>query len=62
VGNDINDRDCLQTVGCSIVVNDTHPQVKPLAHLILDSPGGRGAIRELTDIVEIKWKEGQNGS
>lgn len=61
VGNDINDIDCLQAVGCSVVVNDAHPDIKGMARLILSKPGGRGAIRELTDLLERKWKEDQDG-
>ena len=62
VGNDINDIDCLQTVGCSVVVNDAHPDVKRISRLILEKPGGRGAIRELSDLLERKWKDDQNDS
>lgn len=62
VGNDINDIDCLQAVGCSVVVNDAHPDVKRISRLILEKPGGRGAIRELSDLLERKWKDDQNDS
>ena len=51
VGNDINDRGCLEMVGWPIVVQDAHPDVKLLARLTLESPGGEGAVRELADLV-----------
>lgn len=56
VGNDINDLECLKAVGCAVVVNDSHPTVKQVADIILTKPGGRGAIRELCDLIEKKWE------
>ena len=49
VGNDINDRDCLQWVGWPMVVGDAHPDVTPLARCVTTRPGGRGALREIVD-------------
>lgn len=58
VGNDVNDRGCLQMVGWPIVVKDAHPEVRLLARLTLESPGGQGAVRELADLVlEAKAKD-----
>lgn len=58
VGNDINDKGCLEMVGWPIVVQDAHPTVKLLARLTLESPGGEGAVRELADLVlHAKAKE-----
>jgi YrbI family 3-deoxy-D-manno-octulosonate 8-phosphate phosphatase len=51
VGNDVNDKGCLEMVGWPIVVQDAHPDVKRLARLTLESPGGEGAVRELADLV-----------
>lgn len=51
VGNDINDIECLQNVGCGVVVRDAHPHARSFARLILEQPGGRGAVRELADLV-----------
>lgn len=51
VGNDINDADCLRAVGLAIVVADAHPDVTGLAHLITSLPGGRGAVREVCDLL-----------
>lgn len=51
VGNDINDFECLRFVGCGIVVNDAHEDVKKIADYILKKKGGYGAVREVCDIV-----------
>ena len=57
VGNDINDLECLKAVGCGVVVNDAHREVKRVANIILSKPGGRGAIRELSDMLEKKQED-----
>jgi N-acylneuraminate cytidylyltransferase len=49
VGNDVNDADCMRIVGCSVAVADAHPDVRPLADVMLTRPGGHGAVRELCD-------------
>ncbi|NLF30018.1 MAG: acylneuraminate cytidylyltransferase [Planctomycetes bacterium] len=58
VGNDVNDLACLQAVGCPVVVADAHPAVRALGRLVLASPGGHGAVRELCDLVEAKLDSG----
>jgi YrbI family 3-deoxy-D-manno-octulosonate 8-phosphate phosphatase len=57
VGNDVNDLECLQAVGCGIVVGDAHPQVRAAARIILAAAGGHGAIRELVELIEERRKE-----
>jgi YrbI family 3-deoxy-D-manno-octulosonate 8-phosphate phosphatase len=57
VGNDINDLPCMEKVGFTIVVADAHPAVIQIADLILQHPGGRGAIREICDMI-LKEKNG----
>ena len=54
LGNDVNDAECLQAVGCGVVVGDAHAAVRPLARITLDAVGGRGAVRELSDLIEKK--------
>ena len=51
IGNDINDLECLKMVGCSVAVADAQPEVKRASKLILTRLGGKGAIRELTDLI-----------
>ena len=52
VGNDVNDLACLQAVGCGVVVSDAHPQAQAATQIILSAPGGRGAIREIAELIE----------
>lgn len=51
LGNDVNDTPALERVGWPVVVADAHPEVKPLARMVLRSNGGEGAVRELADII-----------
>ena len=52
VGNDINDRECLQVAGLPIVVRDAHPEVVELALYQTQIAGGQGAVREICDLFE----------
>lgn len=51
VGNDINDLECLTWVGCAVAVRDSHPEVLSVAHIVLDNDGGKGAVRELCEMI-----------
>ena len=51
LGNDMNDAVCFPLVGCALVVADAHPQARALADRVLSRPGGRGAVRELCDLI-----------
>ena len=51
LGNDLNDLRCLDVVGWPVAVPGAHPRVLSAARLVLASPGGGGAVRELADIV-----------
>jgi YrbI family 3-deoxy-D-manno-octulosonate 8-phosphate phosphatase len=51
VGNDVNDVSCLRAVGCAVVPADAHPSVLPHAHFVLTCSGGRGAVRELCELI-----------
>jgi YrbI family 3-deoxy-D-manno-octulosonate 8-phosphate phosphatase len=51
VGNDVNDLECIRTVGLGVAVADAHPTVRAEAGLILSARGGRGAVRELADLI-----------
>ena len=62
VGNDINDRSCLESVGLPVVVADATEEILPLAAIILKKKGGEGAVREFCDMVWIARNEvGQVG-
>lgn len=49
VGNDVNDRDCLASVGVPVCVADAHVDVMRLAKLVTTRRGGYGAVREFCD-------------
>jgi YrbI family 3-deoxy-D-manno-octulosonate 8-phosphate phosphatase len=51
VGNDINDLECLREVGVPIVVADAHPDVRHVAAYTTLARGGRGAVREVCDLI-----------
>jgi YrbI family 3-deoxy-D-manno-octulosonate 8-phosphate phosphatase len=51
VGNDINDLPVMAAVGWPIAVADAHPEVLRAARLVLTRPGGRGAVREVCELV-----------
>ena len=59
-GNDINDLGCMHLVGFSFAPADAHPEVKEQAGRVLTRPGGRGAIRELCEIVLANLKTEKN--
>ena len=51
VGNDINDLPCFPIVACAVAVADAHASVRRKADKILKHKGGRGAVREICDIL-----------
>lgn len=51
LGNDVNDVECLSTVGWPVVVADARPEALAAAPIVLRRRGGEGAIRELADRV-----------
>ncbi|MDO8486445.1 MAG: HAD hydrolase family protein [Candidatus Staskawiczbacteria bacterium] len=51
VGNDINDLECIKTAGIGVAVVDAYPEVLKAADYITSKKGGRGAIREVVDLI-----------
>ena len=51
IGNDLNDLPVLPYVGYFACPQDAHSEVIRRADLVLSKPGGRGAIRELIEII-----------
>ena len=51
VGNDENDIGCFPLVGCALAPADAHPSARRKADRILRQYGGRGAVREVCDLV-----------
>ncbi len=52
VGNDINDLGCMEIVGCAVAVADAHPLVLKQAQVVLQYPGGQGALREICEMLQ----------
>jgi len=58
VGDDVVDLPIMTQVGLSIAVQDARPIVKKHAHWITESPGGRGAGRDVCELIleaHNKW-------
>ena len=51
LGNDVNDLAPMGGVGWPVATADARPEVRAAARLVLTRPGGRGAVRELCDLV-----------
>jgi len=56
VGNDVNDLPTLDVAGYFVAPADSHPEVIRRADLILTKKGGRGALRELCDMLIRHWQ------
>jgi N-acylneuraminate cytidylyltransferase len=51
LGNDMNDLECLRAAGCAVLVADAHPDVMHTADIVLSKAGGKGAVREMADLI-----------
>lgn len=51
VGDDIPDITLFRRVGLAIAVADAVSEAKAAAHFITQNKGGRGAVREITDLL-----------
>ena len=51
VGDDTPDAELFPFVGFAVAVGDAHDAVKAAAHYVTQRDGGRGAIREVIDII-----------
>ena len=47
----MNDLGCLRLVGWPVAVPGSAPEVIASARLVLETPGGYGAVRELADLI-----------
>jgi 3-deoxy-D-manno-octulosonate 8-phosphate phosphatase (KDO 8-P phosphatase) len=60
VGDDLVDLPILKRVGFSAVVADCIEELKPYAHYISRKRGGRGAVREISELIlkaQGKWPQ-----
>ncbi|WP_371188045.1 3-deoxy-manno-octulosonate-8-phosphatase KdsC [Thalassotalea maritima] len=51
IGDDVPDLPCIEQVGLGVAVQDAHPLVKQSADHITTLGGGKGAVRELCDLI-----------
>jgi 3-deoxy-D-manno-octulosonate 8-phosphate phosphatase (KDO 8-P phosphatase) len=51
VADDLVDLPVLNRVGLAVAVADAVPEVKAAAHWVTSLPGGRGAVRQVTDLL-----------
>jgi 3-deoxy-D-manno-octulosonate 8-phosphate phosphatase (KDO 8-P phosphatase) len=51
VGDDLADLPVLLAAGLAACPSDAAPEVREAAHLVLGSPGGRGAVREVVEVI-----------
>jgi 3-deoxy-D-manno-octulosonate 8-phosphate phosphatase (KDO 8-P phosphatase) len=51
MGDDVNDLTLLAKVGLSACPADAREEVREAVHFVARSPGGRGAVRELCDLI-----------
>jgi 3-deoxy-D-manno-octulosonate 8-phosphate phosphatase (KDO 8-P phosphatase) len=51
MGDDIQDLLLLSNAGLAVAPADAQPAVRRMAHYVTERPGGRGAVRELCDLV-----------
>jgi N-acylneuraminate cytidylyltransferase len=54
VGNDVNDLGCMEIVGWPVAVADAFPEVRAAARVVLEKPGGQGALRELVERMGVR--------
>ncbi len=51
IGDDLPDLTAMREVGLAVAVADAVGEVRAAAHLVTNSPGGRGAVRELVEFL-----------
>jgi 3-deoxy-D-manno-octulosonate 8-phosphate phosphatase (KDO 8-P phosphatase) len=51
VGDDTPDLPMLKAAGLAIAVADAHPALRPVAHWVTPTRGGRGAVRDVCDLL-----------
>jgi len=60
VGDDLVDLPLMAQVGLAVAVADAAAEVKAAAHWVTSLPGGRGAVREVCDLLlkaQGRWEE-----
>lgn len=60
-GDDLPDLPLIRRVGLGIAVADAHSSVRDAAHWVTGQPGGRGAAREVADLLLDVRESGDGG-
>lgn len=60
IGDDLPDIPALQWAGMAFSVPNAHPRVRDVAHMVTNTAGGEGAVREISDFIlgarpEAEW-------
>ena len=58
IGDDVVDLGPLKRAGFAVAAGDARPEVKAAAHFVTCAPGGRGAVREVAEMLlkaQGKW-------
>lgn len=56
LGDDLNDVPLFKAAGFKVCPHDAHPYMRQIADLVLSRDGGRGAARELIDLILMSQK------
>lgn len=51
MGNDLNDLECINKAGTGVAVADAHPKILEAADYVTAARGGRGAFREICELI-----------
>jgi 3-deoxy-D-manno-octulosonate 8-phosphate phosphatase (KDO 8-P phosphatase) len=51
MGDDVNDLGAMEAAGLAAVPVDAHESARRIAGLLMTRPGGKGAVRELVDLI-----------
>ncbi len=60
MGDDLIDMPVFSRVGCAVAVQNARNEIKEKSHYVTQSSGGRGAVRELADLLlktQGKWDQ-----
>ena len=60
IGDDVGDIPVMRRVGFAVAVADAVEETKQAAHYVTELKGGRGAVREVTDLIlkaQGRWEE-----
>jgi 3-deoxy-D-manno-octulosonate 8-phosphate phosphatase (KDO 8-P phosphatase) len=60
LGDDLTDAILMKRAGLAVAVANARPEVKKCAHYVTETPGGQGALREVTELIlraQGRWDE-----